>query len=327
MRFSAFLAVPFALTLSAPLFATVMVLPVKGTNLEPGEVDAIGQMVASAYQLEAKDGTIGPSDAQKAVDETGGYQQAAKKLGANEYVYVTAVKLGARIVLTGTRYGADGHYIYSAKISATSLDDVEPGSERLAKALVRQQTTLEARTVDNVTTTEQGQPKRVKAQKVAGFKGSFTYPVGWKDAMAAQMSGAFDLRLESGQHFIEIGVGLTFAAANQRYSYGGLWADIGGSFYLTESSSAPYIGFGVMPRLMSGDGSSVANIAPYAQAGMMFFRENATRFYTDFRVAQNLLPISFDGGESWDSSTGVYTTGSRKDMYPTEFTFSVGMGF
>src|SRR6266511_3359513 len=249
MRIRSMLAVPFLLSISAPLFASVMVLPVKGTNLEPGEVDAIGQMVATAYQLEAKEAAIGPADEQKVVEETGSYQAAAQKLGAHEYVYVTVVQLNARIVITATRYGADFHYIYSAKMTAACLDDVEPASERLAKALLHQQTTLEARTVDNVTTTEQRQPTRVTSQKVAGFKGSFTYPVGWNKPMAPQMSGAFDLRLESGMHFIEIGVGLTFATSDYSYSYGGLWGDIGGSFYLTEGSTAPYVGFGMMPRL------------------------------------------------------------------------------
>src|SRR6188472_3298436 len=86
MKLTPLLGVPFLLTLAAQSFATVMVLPVKGTNLEPGEVDAIGQMITSSVQTEAKEATVGPVDAQKAVDETGGYPQAAKKLGAKEYV-------------------------------------------------------------------------------------------------------------------------------------------------------------------------------------------------------------------------------------------------
>lgn len=327
MKLTPFLGVPFVLTLAAQAFATVMVLPVKGTNLEPGEVEAIGQMVASSVQAEAKDGTVGPADSQKAVDEAGGYPQAAKKLGAKEYVYVTAVRLNARIVLTATRYDAEGRYLYSAKMSATTLDDIEPASDRLAKALLHQQTTTEARTVDNVTQTEGTKPNRVTAQKVAGFKGSFTYPIGWSERVAPQMSGAFDLRLESGMHFIEIGVGLTFPASSVRNQYGGIWGDIGGSFYLTSDNSAPYVGFGVMPRLLGSEGGSIANLAPYAQGGMMFFRESSTRFYTDLRVAQNLLPVVVGGQETYDPNTFETTRTNTKDLFPTEITFSVGMGF
>ena len=325
MRLSALFTVPLFLTLAVPAFASVMVLPVKGTNLEPGEVDAIGQMIATAYQVELKDTTISPVEAQKAVDETGGYPQAAQKVGASEYIYVTAVRLDSRIVLNATRYSADGKYVFSAKMSATGMDDIEPASERLARALVNKQTTAEARTTENVMRTEEAQPIRTSAQKVAGLKASFIYPIGWSKPVAAQMAGAFDLRLENGMHFIEIGLGLTFATPDQRYSYGGIWADIGGSFYLTSGNTAPYLGFGLMPRLMSDSGQSLANFAPYAQAGVMLFRESKTRIYADFRLAQNVLPIVFGNSVLVDYVTG--TVSDRQKLYPTELTFSVGMGF
>lgn len=298
---------------AATAWASVLVLPVKATNLEQGAADAIGEVFSSAYQSEAKETTIGPVESQKAVDESGGYSQAAHKLGAREYVYVTAVRLEAHIVLTATRYDAEGTFVYSAKMSASSLDDIEPASERLARALFNRQSTDEARTMSNVTHTEQGQPTRVGSQKVAGFKGSFTYPHGWSDKVATQMSGAFDLRLENGMHFIELGIGFTVAAPGERYGYGGFWLDMGGDWYLMDTSTAPYVGIGIMPRLM---GDSIANLAPYLQGGVMFFRESSTRLYTDFRVAQNLVPVGFDRPDA-----------PRKHLYPTELTFSIGMGF
>jgi hypothetical protein len=327
MRKKAFLLVPALLGLAAPAFASVMMLPVQGTNLEPGEVDAIGQMVMTSYQVEAKDTTIPPADAQKAVDETGGYPQAAQKLGAKEYIYVTAVRLDSRIVLNATRYSADGHYVFSAKMSAASLDDIEPAAERLAKALLQQQSTSEVRSQDNVLRSEEQQPVRSSAQKVAGLKASFIYPVGWDHQVSPQMAGAFDLRLENGMHFIELGIGLTFAAPDQKYSYGGIWLDIGGDFYLMDGNTAPYVGFGLMPRLMWDEGDSVANFAPYVQGGVMLFRESKTRFYTDFRLAQNVLPIAFAGGQIWDPVSSTYRSSSVTKLYPTELTFSVGMGF
>jgi hypothetical protein len=319
MRIKTFLLVPAVLAFSAPAFATVMILPVKGTNLEPGEVDAIGQMITTAYQQEAKDTTIPPDESAKVVEETGGYPQAAQKAGAKEYVYVTAVRLNSRISLNATRYSADGKYIYSAKMSATSLDDIEPAAERLSKALLHQQSAADARTTENVMRTEEQQPIRAQSQKVAGFKGSFIYPIGWKESVAAQMAGALDVRLESGQHFIELGIGLTFSSPDHQYSYGGIWLDIGGDFYLTDSNVAPYLGGGLMPRLMWDDGESLANFAPYVQGGVMFFRDSKTRIYTDFRLAQNVLPIVF-------TNVDLYSVSDKK-LYPTELTFSVGMGF
>lgn len=316
MRFSTFLSIPLLLALSSSALAAVMVLPVEGTNLQPGEVDAIGQLVANAYQAELKDRVVAPSQSKQAVAEAGSFQAAAQKVGATEYVHVTATRLDQKIVITATRYSADGKLIYSAKMSATSLDDIEPASERLAKALVHQTTTTEVRSIDNVTQTEQRVPNRTYAQQVAGLKGSFTYPIGWKDTLSPQMSGAVDLRFEGRMHFIELGIGLTFAAGDDNPGYGGLWLDVGGNLYLTDSNTGPYIGAGIMPRLMS---ESVANLAPYAQVGVMFMREAKTRLYTDLRVAQNILPVE---------SGGSFITGEgSKDYYPTELTLSVGIGF
>ena len=327
MRIGSFFLVPAVLAFTVPAFATVMILPVKGTNLEPGEIDAIGQMITTAYQQEAKDTTIPPDEAKKVVDEAGGYSQAAQKVGAKEYVYVSAVRLDSRISLNATRYSADGKYIYSAKMSATSLDDIEPAVERLSKALLHEQTPGDARTTENVMRTEEQQPIRAQSQKVAGFKGSFIYPIGWSKTVALQMAGALDVRLESGQHFIELGIGLTFASPDHAYSYGGIWLDIGGDFYLTDGNTAPYLGGGIMPRLMWDEGDSLANLAPYVQGGLMFFRDSKTRLYTDFRVAQNVLPITFRYEGVYDPLLGVYSDTGKKNLYPTELTFSVGMGF
>jgi hypothetical protein len=313
MRILGFLSIPLVLALSSSALAAVMVLPVEGTNLEPGEIDAIGQMVGAAYQLESKEAVIPPADVKKALDETGGYQPAAQKLGATEYIYITAVRLDQKIVITATRYSADGKLVHSAKMSATTLDDVEPASDRLAKALVNKKSATESRTIDNVTTTEERRPTRTGNQKVAGFKGSFTYPIGWKERIAPQMSGALDIRLESRSFFTEFAIGLTFPAGDYENAYGGIWLDIGASFYLSDANTAPYVGFGIMPRLMS---ASPANIAPYGQFGVMFFRESSTRVYSDFRIAQNILPVGF----------GMFDD-DLNQMYPTELTLSVGMGF
>jgi len=330
MRLRGLLSVPFFVSLSAPAFAAVMVLPVEGTNLEPGEAEAIGQMVAAAYQIESKDRVVAPADVKKALDETGSYETAAKKLGANEYVYISAVRLNQRIVITGARYSADGKLLFSEKISATTLDDAEPGSERLARALLSHTTTAETRTLDNVTITEKTPPNRMGSQKVPGFKGSFTFPVGWSEEVAPMMSASFDLRLENLSHFIEFGIGFTVPAADYDYAYGGVFLDIGGNLYLSHTSTAPYIGAGLMPRLMSSD--SIANFLVYAQGGVMFSREASTRFYADFRVGQNLIPLTWgtEPVQEYDPETGAalpLEELDKKRLFPTEFTISVGLGF
>ncbi len=109
--------------------AAVMVLPVESTNLEPAQGDAIGQMVAAAYQIEARDRVVPPARVKQALAEGGSYEEVARKVQATEYLYVTAVRLDSRIVITATRYAANGRMIHSAKITASGLDDVR-ASER-----------------------------------------------------------------------------------------------------------------------------------------------------------------------------------------------------
>jgi hypothetical protein len=125
---------------------------------------------------------------------------------------------------------------------------------------------------------------------------------------------------------LEFGVGLNLppVESEKRYSYGGVYADLGANFYLTNDSSAPYLGFGVMPRLMS---RQVTNLAPYAQAGYMFFRESSTRLYIDFRAAQNVLPVGFGGNTHTDSATGATTTDPERNLYPTELALHLGIGW
>jgi len=313
--------------LSAPAYAAVMVAPVDGTNLDPGETAAISQTVASAYQVAQTEAVIPLAEARQAIEQAGSVQEAAKKLGATEYVYATAVRLDTRIVITATRYSASGAPLHSAKMTATGLDDVEPTSERLAKALASQQATSTTQTLDTVTKTEGKRPNRAWSEKVTGFKAGITYPIGWGHDISPMMNAGFALRVEGGEHFLEFGVGLILpanASENDRLAYGGVYGDIGANFYLAHSSTSPYLGFGVMPRLMS---SSVTNLAPYAQGGLMFFRESSTRMYLDLRLAQNVLPVGFGGSSQYDSTTGNYKTTEEQRLYPTELTLHVGVGW
>jgi hypothetical protein len=263
----------------------------------------------------------------QAIEQTGGVHAAAQKLGATEYVYATAVRLDTRIVITATRYSANGTPLQSAKMTASGLDDVEPASERLAKALSAHQATSATLTLDTVTRTEAKRPNRTWSDKVTGFKAGFTYPIGWGHQISPMMNAGFALRVEGSNHFLEFGAGLILpaqASDENSLAYGGVYGDIGANFYLAHASTSPYLGFGVMPRLMSRE---VTNLAPYGQGGLMFFRESSTRLYLDLRVAQNVLPVGFGGGGQYDSATGQYVSTPAQRLYPTELTLHVGVGW
>lgn len=303
--------------------ANVMVLPVDGTNLEPVEEEAVWQLFASAYQAARRDTVLPESRTRAALESTGNYSDAARELGAAEYIYVSAVRLKERIVLSASLFRADGSLLHSAKMTAASLDDVEPAAERLAKALVGRTTPKTTRELETVTKAESKQPTRTWVEKVNGVKAGVTYPLGYGHEIAPMLSFGYNGRFEGASHFLELGAGFTIPAQPEDFelSYGGIYAELGANFYLANSSASPYLGGGVLPRLA---GRGITNLAAYVQGGMMFFRESSSRLYADLRVAQNLLPLGFEG--EYDPVTSDYTNDDLK-LYPTEFTLSVGLGF
>jgi hypothetical protein len=284
-------------------------------------------MVAGAYQKERNETVIPPKEVGKVIEETGSYQAAAEKLGASEYLHVTAVRLKERVIVTATLYAADGKMLHSAKMTADSLDDMEPASERIAMALVGRKSTKQTRTLDTITKSEGRRPNKTWVEKVMGLKASLTYPLGYGNEIAPMMNFGFNGRLESRSYFVEFGVGFTIPAMTEEegeteLAYGGLYSELGFNYYLGDSNVSPYVGGGVLPRLM---GRSITNFAPFGQGGLMFFRESSTRLYLDLRIAQNVLPVRFSNS-SYDGITGVYTEEDRR-LYPTEFTFSAGVGW
>lgn len=327
MKAAVMVVVGWAFFFTAPAWASVAVFPVDGTNLDRGEVAAIGQMMASSYQLESGEATLPPKQTAATLEAEGDYAPAASRLGASEYLFVSAVRLEERIVITVSRYRADGTLLHSAKMTATSLDDLESISERLARALYRREAIRETQTLDNVTRTEGKKPNRIWVEKVMGIKASYIYPMAYGgEDIAPMMSFGFDGRLEGESYFLEIGAGFIVPSRNHenRLSYGGLYSDIGASLYLTNTSVSPYVGLGVLPRLV---GIDITNLAAYAQVGAMFFRESSSRIYIDLRVAQNVMPVGFNRSYEYDPATGTTTGGGDTELYPLEWTLSVGMGW
>jgi hypothetical protein len=327
MKAAVMVALGWALTVTAPAWASVAVFPVDGTNLDRGEVAAIGQMMASSYQMESGEATLPPKQTAATLEAEGDYAPAASRLGASEYLFVSAVRLEERIVITASRYRADGTLLYSSKMTATSLDDLESISERLSRALHRQEAIRDTQSLGNVTRTEGRKPNRIWVEKVMGLKASYIYPMAYGgEDIAPMMSFGFDGRLEGESYFLEIGAGFLVPNGDNedRLSYGGVYADLGGSVYLTNTSVSPYVGLGVLPRLV---GIDITNFAAYAQVGAMFLRQSSSRIYVDLRASQNVMPVGFNQPYQYDATTGTTSGGDDLELYPLEWTLSVGMGW
>ena len=293
----------------------------KTINLEPPQVESFGAVCAATYAATSESVVIAPAQAQTAVGENGSLVDAAKALQAKELVELTLVDLSSRrgqgrLLISAVRRGVDGRELYRADFTADSIDDAPAVCDRMALSLTKLISPKETLNRHNVTAAEarlSAKPNRLGSEKVLGIKSSFSGAFGSSEVNPLGTIG-FNARLEGERYFIEFGVGVLIPAMvnPSAVSYGGLTAELGASYYLSDGDVSPYIGGGIQPRLVIG--GSVFNLAPYAQFGVMFARQSSTRFYIDARLAQNIMPVS----NGFSMAGGVY---------PTELTAAVGIGW
>jgi len=314
---------------TSALAQNVGVLPVRGTNLSEGEADAIGALIASAYAGQTQARVLGPDATGPVLAQSGTEKDMAVQLVLAEYITITAVKLDQRIAIDATLYNKHGSRLYQARATALSLDDMQTVAERIAASLYRRTELEHTQTIDNVTEKEAKRPTRTFAEKVVGVRTAVVFPFAPDLDTAPMLLGQFDMRLEGQSYFIEFGAGLMlpsdFDDNSNRASVGGLVGQLGASYYLTHTSVSPYIGAGVSPRLLFGDYSG-AGLTVGGQAGLMFMRQSSTRIYIEARLDQNVLPLSGRDYDSYDPLTGDYDNGND-DVFPTELSFAVGIGW
>lgn len=324
MRWS-LLVLAVLMPLAAVAAEKTAVFPVQGINVSSGEADAIGLLLAQAYGQASGQEVVLPMSAKLADGES--YSSAAVRLGAGEYLETSAVGLGSvdgdrKIILQSVRRNSRGETLFSASMNAMSMSDTDKVAERLAQALYRKTAPAQTRNLENITLSEGQTPNRTSSQKVIGVKFGFAYPAsGSGRGYDGIGSVGFDMRLEFNQWFLEFGAGAILPATtsqSMRASYGGVFAEIGGNYYLTDGNVSPYLGGGISPRIIASDGGSPINFAPYVQAGLMFNRESRTRLYVDLRVAQNIAAV----GQGTPASGGGIQSG-----YPTEIGLQIGIGF
>lgn len=321
--------------------ASVAVLPVERANLTPSEGEAIGAVVAEAYAEASRDQVVMVVPAARADGTPGTYAEAASLSRSSEYLVVRATRLNERIVVTAIRYSLDGKEIFHTRMVAASLDDMEPVAARLSTALFQKKDPSETRTINTVTEREGKKVNRTFVEKVIGIKTSHTLPVALGSSTNYEPMIAFGAngRLEGEKYFLEVGAGFTLpggsgvSAGNGFDSAGGIYGELGGSYYLNDKNVSPYVGGGISPRILGGRHVDVApNLAVFGQAGLMFFRTSSSRLYADLRISQNLTPWSNtpDYVYSYDPVTRTQlepTQPAKTTTYPTEFGLAVGVGW
>jgi hypothetical protein len=313
--------------------ADIAILPVNVTNLSSSQGDAIGAVMAQQYGAISKKQVIGPAKTRDALAaDSGNIPAAVKRLGVSEYVVMNAVALQTKILLEALLYNQAGSENFRAQMTAISLDDITEVSDRLARALIFRQPTTETINIDNVTEKETQEPNRVFSEKISGVKCGMIYVPSSSILFEPMIYFGYNMRLEAKKYFLEFGATPliptnSHTGTNEEY-YGGVYLELGGSYYLNTNFMSPYIGAGISPRVLFY-GAVTIGAAPYIQAGFMLMRFSSTRIYCDVRVAQNALPLNFETTqETYDPAMGYYTTTmTSKRFWPTEASFQIGIGW
>jgi hypothetical protein len=326
--------------------ADIAFFPADTSNLTPNDTVAVGELLAQAYARVSHKAVLSPTHAQPAMAEAASYEAAASALGVGEYVRLSALALGQRIVITATRYQADGAPIHQSQLTVRSLDEVPEASERLARALFErlpevpatasavpapQLTSHVSPRIDAEVAPAPRARRDPKRQHMYGAKTGVYLPIAKGAKYDPHLGIQFDVRLEMDRFFLEFGVGAIIptrenvycdrfyrqhrddCSGGRRGSLAAFTTELGASYLLSDGDVAPYIGLGLLPRFwIDHPRDDIASMSAYAQLGVMMPRNASMRLFADVRVAQAMISSRLNNGQS---------------VYPTELTLHAGLGW
>lgn len=233
----------------------------------------------------------------------------------------------SKTIVTVTRMDKTGKEIYKTEMTLLTYGDIEESTERIALSLFKKIPIDETRSMTNITRREGMGNNKLFVQKSKGPKFCLTYPVSVKDDpydFSPLIAIGFDLRAESERFFLEFGVGGKFPSVSddsKKRVYGGVYTELGASYFFINKAIGVYGGIGVIPQILIL-GNSTAGVAPYLQFGVSFPRNSRMHIYSDIRIAQHVIGIKTGSSSMYDDN---YTP-SHTD-YPTEIGLQIGIGF
>jgi hypothetical protein len=319
------------------------VMPVQGVNLTEGQCDAIGLLFSNAFARDSRVTVASPAETKAVWASLHASLPAAQRMGASQYVELSAIRLGSKVNLAGILYDANGAEVYRAETSAMSLDAIDMASAALAHALVWRRPAVVPTYITPPSMPEpmpepvppptlespSGLGSTTYPGNMFGMKAGLQFPVASGRTFSPQVSFQFDGRIGPREHFIEVGAGVAAPtdnnSANHDLQVTTFFIELGGSTYLTDGNVGLYIGGGMAPGLWEVDdhnadpydssrSSSGAMFPIYGQLGLTFTRDIRTRIFAEFRVSQHLLAVS-----------DVYNNGDS--YHPTVLSLQMGVGW
>lgn len=277
-------------------------------NLSPAEGEAMATLCAQRFALASGEG------AQVRVPEGP---------GPGPTLALELIGLSHRsIIVDASLKDAAGALVHHVQLEASSLEDAPVVCERLATALTGRTSVDDVRTRSNITRAEARASRsrsRLSSEKVLGLNTRMLLPMATGLVSRPAWSVGFDGRFEQDRFFIEVSAGFIAGSpttSSLDLTMGGVYVSGGAALYLSEADTAAYVGLGIEPRLLLWPYPSIG-IAPYAQFGVMLWRQSSTRLYAELRLAQNVMPVR----------VGTSTIPTTQLAYPTEAGLALGVGW
>lgn len=166
--------------LMAPLASarTLLVLPVTGETENPSDLAAVNRLFREAVlHRHAGEAVAPPAPADCGDRECA--RATAARLQADEVIYSSLYRLGARWIFSATRMNTDGTEAFSQRLTAGTIEDMEAVAQRMADALILRKSLEQVATLDNITAKEQDQePERRRSLYNGGVALGYLFPVG-----------------------------------------------------------------------------------------------------------------------------------------------------
>ena len=144
--------------------------------------------------------------------------------------------------------------------------------------------------------------------------------------------GQFDGRIGTRDYFFEFGAGamvsIDDSSTNSDLRVSVLFAELGGSYYLTAGGVGIYAGGGIAPTLWMSSrqyasSKESATLGLYGQLGVTFTRDSRARLFSEVRLTQFCLGVT----DPLVDTSGYYSSGSSDTYYPLTIAFQMGVGW
>ncbi|MFH0920803.1 MAG: hypothetical protein V1913_10615 [Fibrobacterota bacterium] len=299
----------------------LLVLPMAGDLAKLEDYQTINLLFRESIQQAFGAEVTTTADSQYRCESVECATGAAKALGADKVVYSTARKLGAKWLLTATVIKADGSDLFNQRGTALGVEDFEPLTARLAKALKERKTMDQAADVENITQQEEtNEPTKRKGAYTGGLIFGYIYPIGKSFAYLNNRYGlslnSDSMTLREYSQLIKIGwVNSWELKSNLALNLEFVWhvpiafgGDINVQYLTNKSDFTPFFGGGLGLHYVKADADEDVykdkrNSGPAlnGQAGLILFRT-----YNIHVVLRGQYMVIFntdmDHGPSWDMS-------------------------